>query len=404
MAMCDLNHRRHCIIIIPVKKKLVLLLVTILLAQLSLVAKASNYDLTIYKTADNSVMGVKEDKLGLDMTGYMFLGQESEKGLYFRVGVQTPFDTILGYLNLLEKEMSIAENKGNESNKESENQKEIPGIEDTITNDNSIPQDTLPSLDDSFSPSLGDETILENEDIPLFNESSLIPENPLDNDTNDKVFNNEIPLPSNEESFDGENTDKEMIKEEEEEDMEEITVGDEDSPLDPLPTTVIRGTTTKNSFNKEWRLLFTFGPANRRFMGENAFVYLGYGVSGDLGHKVEVEKTTRNTVISTYAILGVDLDFGMKYTLKTNSSIRVGAHFTTSLIGVKAQSIFNTKEEQISKNLDIYGYALSTKGIFETLTAKGYIMLATTLGKKRDTTYNYSNTTKKIGGGVITVI
>ena len=53
-------------------------------------SKAHAYDLTIYKTADNSVMGVKEDKLGLDMTGYMFLGEGTKEGLYFRIGIQTP--------------------------------------------------------------------------------------------------------------------------------------------------------------------------------------------------------------------------------------------------------------------------------------------------------------------------
>ena len=64
----------------------------------------------------------------------------------------------------------------------------------------------------------------------------------------------------------------------------------------------------------------------------------------------------------------------------------------------------NTREEQIFSNLDIYGYALSEKGIFETLNGKGYIMLAATFGDKRKTTYNYFITTSKIGGGTITVL
>ena len=96
-----------------VRKKLVLLLAVILLIYFPLSSKASSYDLTIYKTADNSVMGVKEDKLGLDITGYMFIGEDSTEGLYFRVGVQTPFDTILGYLNLFKNDVSTSGDKDN---------------------------------------------------------------------------------------------------------------------------------------------------------------------------------------------------------------------------------------------------------------------------------------------------
>ena len=56
-------------------------------------------------------MGVKEDKLGLDITGYMFIGEGNTEGLYFRIGVQTPFDTILGYLNLFNDDISKNENE-----------------------------------------------------------------------------------------------------------------------------------------------------------------------------------------------------------------------------------------------------------------------------------------------------
>ena len=119
---------------------------------------------------------------------------------------------------------------------------------------------------------------------------------------------------------------------------------------------------------------------------------------------VEVEKDTKYSVTTSYSVLGADLDFGMRYTLKTNTTIRVGVHFTASLLGARWQTVMNTREEQIFSNLDIYGYALSEKGIFETLNGKGYIMLAATFGDKRKTTYNYSNTASKIGGGTITVL
>ena len=63
-------------------------------------------------------MGVKGDKLGLDVTGYGFIGQ-SKKGFYIRLGLQTPFDTILGYLNLLPEESPTAtDNENKEEEKE----------------------------------------------------------------------------------------------------------------------------------------------------------------------------------------------------------------------------------------------------------------------------------------------
>ena len=100
------------------RKKLVILSLSLLLLLFSLEANDSPYDLTIYPTADNSVMGVLGDKLGLDMTGYMFIGEGTERGLYFRVGVQTPFDTILGYLNLFNNEISTQNKTNSEETKE----------------------------------------------------------------------------------------------------------------------------------------------------------------------------------------------------------------------------------------------------------------------------------------------
>ncbi|MCI7606125.1 MAG: hypothetical protein MSS69_05155 [Spirochaetales bacterium] len=397
------------------RKKLVFLIIVFLFSQLMLPSKAHAYDLTIYKTADNSVMGVKEDKLGLDMTGYMFLGEGTKEGLYFRIGIQTPFDTILGYLTILEKGFSTEENTNSGNELENEALQETIGngadivLPDTIP---SITDDNTPSFDEGmFIPDLDNSSssIIENVTPPLNNtiltpdsdnSSSIIEEvipsfddttfTPIeDNSTIDDIDNSVF----DDSTTGNNNTEK-----------EEISVGDSDSALDSTTATVVKGSTKKNSLNMDWRLLFTFGPAKRIFMGESAFVYLGYGFSGDLGHKVDIEKETKHTITESYAIFGADLDFGMRYTLKKNTSIRVGAHFTTSIFGIKGKTITNTNEVILTNSVDIYGYALSTKGIFETLTAKGYIMLATALGEKRNVTYNYSNTTNKIGGGTITVI
>lgn len=417
-----------------VRKKLVLLLAVILLIYFPLSSKASSYDLTIYKTADNSVMGVKEDKLGLDITGYMFIGEDSTEGLYFRVGVQTPFDTILGYLNLFKNDVSTSGDKDNTGSSEKEN--EI-NKEETVLDDAALSDDTLTSLPDTLTSSLAnpiESVIIDTSESPIINipESPIIDKNnsPIiditgkDESTSDQESNIkkdttlEAPIldnltkndsPLNQEMMKDttleEDSSSEVVEEpdKKEETKEEIDVGEGKATIDSPQGTAIKGSATKNSFNKEWRLLFTFGPANRRFMGESAIVYLGYGLSGDIGHKVEVEKDTSFTINTSYAVLGADLDFGMRYNLRDSSSIRVGVHFTASLIGVKSQTVLNTQEEEISTNIDIYGYSLSKRGIFETLRGKGYIMLATALGFRKNVTYNYSNTTDKIGGGTITV-
>ena len=124
------------------RKKLVILSLSLLFLLFSLEANDSPYDLTIYPTADNSVMGVLGDKLGLDMTGYMFIGEGTERGLYFRVGVQTPFDTILGYLNLFNNEISTQNKTNSEETKETEGGK----------SEENIP----PALEEELSPSVSD--------------------------------------------------------------------------------------------------------------------------------------------------------------------------------------------------------------------------------------------------------
>ena len=387
-----------------VRKRLLLLPAVILLICFPLSSKASSYDLTIYKTADNSVMGVKEDKLGLDITGYMFIGEGNTEGLYFRIGVQTPFDTILGYLNLFNDDISKNESEDELDSKETEN---TISEKENFIDDGSFSVNTPPTLTDTLIPPLentidsplvdmagtGESTINQDNDFEIVEENTNLFDTLIKSDSLlDTDFDKDSSLEISEEQNGGEKN------------KEEINVGESNGTIDTKQGTVIKGSTTNNIFNKEWRLLFTFGPASRRFMGDSAIVYLGYGLSGDIGHKVELEKDTKFTINTSYAVLGADLDFGMRYNLRTHSSIRVGVHFTASLIGVKGQTILNTHEEEIDDNIDIYGYALSKRGIFETLSGKGYIMLATALGFRKSVIYNYSNTTNRIGGGTITLL
>ena len=167
-----------------VRKKLVLLLAVILLIYFPLSSKASSYDLTIYKTADNSVMGVKEDKLGLDITGYMFIGEDSTEGLYFRVGVQTPFDTILGYLNLFKNDVSTSGDKDNTGSSEKEN--EI-NKEETVLDDAALSDDTLTSLPDTLTSSIAnpiESVIIDTSESPIIK----IPESPIIDKNNTPII------------------------------------------------------------------------------------------------------------------------------------------------------------------------------------------------------------------------
>ena len=164
----------------------------ILLICFPLSSKASSYDLTIYKTADNSVMGVKEDKLGLDITGYMFIGEGNTEGLYFRIGVQTPFDTILGYLNLFND--YISKNENELVSKETEN---TISEKENFIDDGSFSVNTPPTLTDTLIPPLentidsplvdmagtGESTINQDNDFEIVEENTNLFDNLIKSDS-----------------------------------------------------------------------------------------------------------------------------------------------------------------------------------------------------------------------------
>ena len=494
--------------ILDVVKRLSVFLLSVVIASASIFSSGkAPYDFTLYKTADNSVMGVKGDKLGLDITGYGFLGSSNKRGVYFRIGLQTPFDTILGYLNSIPDRLSSPakdDNKGEESG-DAAGKDPAESMDSSHNSDmaaNGI--DALPSVENSISgessPGSFDSLIGKDEALPEISNDILESNNSINNKVDVIIPDLTSPLP-------GANTSGENVSDKTipvsipslpdtsgenitvpgidsafpDTSSENIAVPGIDSTLpdtssenitvpgidyalpdtssenitapgvaSPLPDTsadvpqnkdelppikqdtgvsnegesegdgkspigsseeiepagdekVVKAKAKNDSFNKEWRLLLTIGPAYRSFMGEDAMAYLGYGVSIDMGHRQELEKDTKYTITSTYMILGADADMGLRYTVRGRTSIRVGVHFTVSLIGVKYQSVFSSSSKELSHDMNIYGYSLGKKGIFETLNAKGYIMLATAFnGKKATAAYNYSNTTVKLGGGTIT--
>lgn len=367
-------------------KKLSILIILCSLLFPLLSAEGSKYDFTIYETADNSVMGVKGDKLGLDVTGYGFIGQ-SKKGFYIRLGLQTPFDTILGYLNLLPEESPTAtdsENKEEEKETSSEpsgemEESEMENRNISILSPSPIDTPTFPSTAQSNLNLPQTETPTDINSLPDIPPAIANPQEnpPVVDDT----------------SSPSEKTDE------------------EEKPLDPsIPITGSEGesvvSTTKSitdDFRKEWRFLLTIGPAYRSFMGEEAMVYLGYGISGDFGHRVDVDKDTGNTVTSSHAILGGDVDMGLRYTIEDHSTIRIGAHFTTDFIGFKSYLITDEKGKEVDDNTDFYGYSLTGAGIFETMKGQGYIRLALALNGMKKEVFDYSNRTGTIGGGTIQI-
>lgn len=354
-----------------VKRVLAFILLVLFFLTQAQSAQRSGYDFTLYQSPDNSVMGVKGDKLGLDITGYGFIGESSRQGIYIRLGLQTPFDTIIGYLKRLAPEKPFGDIDGTLDGSETLPEEEnlpSPSIEKENFSDFTIslpsPFPTLPEI--SF-PSLGGGT------------SSTLPEASL-----------------NEEEQSG----QENVEE------NDTPFG---PPIDTTPTLdseqdgqEIKAPAYQDDFRKEWRLLLTLGPAYRSFMGEKGMVYLGFGFTSDFGHKVEVEKDKRHTTNTTFAVFGGDIDLGFRYTIEKGHTVRLGVHFATSFIGIKLINRFDEESIKVDGNTYIYGYAFTKRGILETLEGRGYIMLAMSIDNRKKKVYNYSNTTTKLGGGTST--
>ncbi len=53
------------------------------------------YDFTFYKTSEDTLTSFNRKNVGVDITGYGFIGRESRKGIYLRLGIQTPVETLI---------------------------------------------------------------------------------------------------------------------------------------------------------------------------------------------------------------------------------------------------------------------------------------------------------------------
>ena len=53
------------------------------------------YDFTFSETVADSLMSFEGDAIGVDYTGYGYIGGESRTGIYIRVGIQAPYSSLL---------------------------------------------------------------------------------------------------------------------------------------------------------------------------------------------------------------------------------------------------------------------------------------------------------------------
>ena len=55
----------------------------------------SNYDFTFYETVSQSLAIMDSSTIGLDYTGFGFVGEKNTNGLFVRLGFQMPYTTLI---------------------------------------------------------------------------------------------------------------------------------------------------------------------------------------------------------------------------------------------------------------------------------------------------------------------
>ena len=340
-------------------KKLILFVLLVTFFSTLCASPFPSYDFTFYGTSDETLSSFTKENVGIDITGYGFIGTTSEMGIYLRFGIQTP---VLTLIKIKDDMFSKKDNKTEES---------------VIKKDT---KDTTNSTT-SVTPTVEQKE----ENIATSNKRAI------DSSTLSIRKKTESSIDSSIDSPDSSLTDESSTVE----------------PIDSIGTVSSDVTTLKtknqNDITKtEWKLLFTIGPAYRKMMGPNAMVYLGLGASIQTQYLKEFSPNNGNYYSTTFAILGTDLDTGFRVSLlNSRTTVRIGAHFISEVLGVKKTSLFSSNKTEIDTNYDLYGYIAGKKGLIGSLYARGYIRLATTISEKTRDIYNYSNKTSTIGNGVI---
>lgn len=77
-------------------KKVPVFLFLLLIPHLFYGAIFPGYDFTFFETvSSDSLMSLEGDYLGLDYTGYGFIGEEARTGIYLRIGIQAPYSSLI---------------------------------------------------------------------------------------------------------------------------------------------------------------------------------------------------------------------------------------------------------------------------------------------------------------------
>ena len=330
--------------------KKTVLIVLLILSSVSLGASVfplPSYDFTFYTTADETLTSFTKEKVGIDITGYGFVGRNSARGIYIRIGIQTPFETLL----------KIKENlfSGRKSSQTKENGSTA------VTGETSDTETAVPKT----SPVSG--TAAEGSH----------------NESGTAVSGGKGLTVSGEAASDG------------------TAIG--------IKTSASGESTVKKkeSFNPtKWKFLLTAGPAWRSMLNDNAMVYAGVGLSVSTEYINDFTYENGDYYSSFSAVLGTDMDAGFRIGLSNSSTtIRIGVHFMTDLLGYSRLSVYDGNHLEISAENALYGYIAGKKGIAAATTGRGYIRLAKTINEKRTVRYNYCNTTDKVGAGsVVTIV
>lgn len=268
---------------------LCVVLVFLLLAS-SFAGKFGKYDITFYKTVDDSIAIMNMERLGFDYTGYGYLGEDMTTGIYMRFGMQAPYSTLFSLFTPINSQAS----------------------------DSSSDVDSSTSSDSS--------TLIEGSSIS----------------------------------------------------MDDAT------------------TSSKNE--REFAFSFTIGPAFRHFISESVMWYMGMGVSGMITQNVSSKSD--DTLTTSFSLkLGSDLDSGFRLDLAERSSLRLGVHITTGLLTYSNTTI--TDGDGSSTTNSIVADVFRKVGEQSSTRVAGYVGLAHVFKSNDIVKYRYSNTTSRIGGGVL---
>jgi len=340
-------------------KKLILFVILVTFFSTLCASPFPSYDFTFYGTSDETLSSFTKENVGIDITGYGFIGTTSEMGIYLRFGIQTP---VLTLIKIKDDMFSKKDDKTEES--------VIKKDTKDTTNSTTSVTPTVEQKEENISTS--NKRAIDPSTLSIRKK----PENSID---------------SSVDSLDSSLTDESSTVE----------------PIDSIGTvssdvTTIETKKQDDITKTEWKLLFTIGPAYRKMMGPNAMVYLGLGASIQTQYLKEFSPNNGNYYSTTFAILGTDLDTGFRVSLlNSRTTVRIGAHFISEVLGVRKTSLFSSNKTEIDTNYDLYGYIAGKKGLIGSLYARGYIRLATTISEKTRDIYNYSNKTSTIGNGVI---